>query len=255
MPSLRTTRADRSAPGRAARRPAHRGAALPARPSGVGLLDRPAPTVAAPKPASLPAPGRPLPPGFEGKRAPGGLARTGEETAIDLFGEGSELRAAVTSPVRTVGNAFGGLFSPFPSRARWRQQAVVQTAINNAWAASLGDYYERCGWILWDRNSGNYSVLPTTVGDQYACQPTPRPPDPAAAAANQVYQVGHWHIHPPLDPGIPAMTTPANWPIGPSPQDENFAQANNSPGIVRDYTTVLRDRGTTDYTYGPWCRS
>lgn len=258
MAMLHTPRTTRTAAAPAARRAPHRGASLPARSTGVDRLDRPLPEEASPRPASLPAPGvaaRPLPPGFEGKRLPGGLARTGEETAIDLFGEGSELRAAATHPIRTVGNALGGLFSPFPSRARWRRQAVVKTAIDNAWNASLADYAERCGWILWDRSTGVYSVLPTTVGNQYACQPTPRPPDPAPGAANQVFQVGHWHIHPPLDPGIPAMTTPANWPIGPSRADENFAQANNSPGIVRDYNAVLRNTGTTDYTYGPWCRS
>jgi hypothetical protein len=40
------------------------------------------------------------------------------------------------------------------------------------------------------------------------------------------------------------------FPVGPSAADTAFANARNSPGIVRDYTTTARTV-ETEYTYGP----
>jgi hypothetical protein len=87
--------------------------------------------------------GRTLPKGFEGKKKAGNSrARTMEETAIDVAGEGSELKALVTNPGQTLANAFTGLFSGFPSRATIRQQPAVQAAISSVWTAAQGDYAE-----------------------------------------------------------------------------------------------------------------
>lgn len=233
-------------------RPARaRGQALVPPASGVGWLDRAQPRGDAarnrPLPAGMRHPpaaahGRKLPPGFGGALGDGVRARTGEETAIDLFGEGSELRAMVQHPLRTVGNALGGLVSSNPSRAQIRASPVVQNAIANAWNAAKGDYFERFGWIAYDAGTKTFSVPATSVGDQFSCTPPAKP-------ANHV---GEFHIHPPLDPGIPAMADTSKWPIGPSDTDERAAQADHSPGIVRDFDTEARTGGVVDYTYGPW---
>lgn len=242
-------------------RPARvRGHALQPPASGIGWLDRAQPRGDAarsrPLPAGMSPPprgtalgiaaggahGRKLPPGFGGALGADVRARTGEETAIDLFGEGSELRAMVQSPLQTVGNALGGLFSSNPTRAQMRASPVVQNAITNAWAAATGDYCERFGWIAYDSATQVFSVPATSVGDQFSCTPPAKP-------ANHV---GEFHIHPPLDPGIPAMADTSRWPIGPSDTDERAAQADHSPGIVRDFDTEARTGGVTDYTYGPW---
>lgn len=243
-------------------RPARpRGHALTPPASGIGWLDRAQPRGDAarnrPLPAGMSRPpqasavsapvgeahGRKLPPGFGGGGVGGGTrARTGEETAIDLFGEGSELRALVQSPLQTIGNAVGGLVGDNPSRAQMRASPVVQNAIANAWAAATGDYCERFGWIAYDKTTQVFSVPATSVGDQFKCTPPAKP-------ANHV---GEFHIHPPLDPGIPAMADTSKWPIGPSDTDERAAQADHSPGIVRDFDTEARTGGVTDYTYGPW---
>ena len=198
---------------------------------------------------------RKLPKEFEYKAKSGDRARTLEETVIDVVGTGSALNSLVTSPLQTVTNAVTGLFSGFPSRATIRKQPVVQNAINTAWAAATLDYNERFGWITWDKNTDTYNVPAVAVGTPYRITPPPKPADPAPGAANQVFQVGEFHLHPPLDPGDPAMANPLNWPIGPSETDEAAAQADNSPGIVRDFDTVARTGGTTDYTYGPWTRT
>ncbi len=198
--------------------------------------------------------GRKLPEELEFMATSGVRARTGEETKIDLVGTGSALHSLATSPLQTLGNAVSGIFSGFPSRRTIRQQAVVQTAINTAWTAGLTDYNERFGWITWDKNTDTYAVPATSVGTPYLCTPPPKPADPAPNAVNQVFHVGEFHIHPPLDPGDPAMANPNNWPIGPSQTDEDAAQADNSPGIVRDFDTIARTGNAVDYTYGPWTR-
>ncbi|MBP6899666.1 MAG: hypothetical protein KBC73_06240 [Burkholderiaceae bacterium] len=183
---------------------------------------------------------RRLPPGMS---APAGTrARTLEETAIDIAGEGSELNALVTSPLRTIGNALGGLFSRNPTRAQMRASPAVQAAISAAWAGGSADYCERFGWITYNPASGNFAVPVTAVGTSLSVTPPPKPAD----------HVGEFHIHPPLDPGDPTMANPLDWPIGPSATDERAAQADHSPGIVRDFDTVARTGGVTDYTYGPW---
>lgn len=225
----RDTLPERQAPlsgDRSGRQVRPRGRALAPPASGIGWLDR----------------GRRLPPGFSGHLGAGTRARTGEETAIDLFGEGSELRALATSPLRTIGNALGGLASSNPSRSQIRASAVVQNAIANAWTSATTDYCERFGWVAYDATTQTFSVPATSVGDQFSCTPPAKP-------ANHV---GEFHIHPPLDPGIPAMADTSRWPIGPSDTDERAAQADHSPGIVRDFDTEARTGGVTDYTYGPW---
>jgi hypothetical protein len=198
---------------------------------------------------------RALPDELEGKASSGARARTMEETAIDVGGTGSALNSLVHSPGKTVSNAFKGLFSGFPSRATIRKQAAVQTAINNAWNAAKSDYCERFGWITWDKTNKTYAVPATSVGDPYSCTPPAKPADPAPKDAKQVFHVGEFHIHPPLDPSKPDMADPKNWPIGPSQTDEKAAQADHSPGIVRDFNSIKRNSGTTDYTYGPWTRT
>ena len=198
---------------------------------------------------------RQLPDALKNKAKRGDRARTLEETKIDVMGTGSGLNSLVNSPLQTLGNAITGIFSGFPSRATIRRQAVVQNAINTAWTAATADYNERFGWITWNKTTDTYAVPATSVGTPYACTPPPKPADPAPGAANQVFHVGEFHLHPPLDPGDPAMTNPDDWPIGPSGTDESAAQNDHSPGIVRDFNTIDRMSGTTDYTYGPWTRT
>jgi len=198
--------------------------------------------------------GRQLPDELKYMAKAGDRARTLEETQIDLVGTGSALHSLLTSPLQTLGNSVSGIFSGFPSRATIRSQPVVQTAINTAWTAGLQDYNERFGWITWDKNTGAYAVPATSVGTPYSCTPPPKPADPALGAVNQVFHVGEFHIHPPLDPADPAMVNPNDWPIGPSQTDEDAAQADNSPGIVRDFDSIARTGNAVDYTYGPWTR-
>ena len=198
---------------------------------------------------------RKLPKELKYKVRSGDRARTWEETKIDLFGPGSALSSLVTSPWRTLKNAVKGLFSDFPSRATIHRQPAVQTTISAAWTAAQTDYSERFGWITWDKNADTYAVPAVSVGDQYRCTPPPKPVDPASGAASQVFHVGEFHIHPPLDPSIPGMANPHQWPIGPSETDEEAAQQDHSPGIVRDFDSIDRTGGVTDYTYGPWTRT
>jgi hypothetical protein len=198
---------------------------------------------------------RELPDELEGQLSSGARARTLEETAIDVGGTGSALNSLANSPVKTVGNAFKGLFSGFPSRATIRKQPEVEAAISSAWAQAQSDYSERFGWITWDKTNKTYAVPATSVGNPYSCTPPAKPADPANAEAPQVFHVGEFHIHPPLDPNKPDMADPKKWPIGPSDTDERAAQADNSPGIVRDFNSVNRTGGVTDYTYGPWTRT
>ncbi|MEO1094780.1 MAG: hypothetical protein AAFX01_07760 [Cyanobacteria bacterium J06638_28] len=205
--------------------------------------------------AASPTRSRKLPGAYKAKAKAGDRARTWEETAIDVAGTGSALDSLINSPMQTIGNAFSGLFSGFPSRATIRKQPVVQAAISSAWSAAQSDYAERFGWITWDKNTDTYAVPSTSVGTPYSCTPPPKPADPAPNDPNQVFHVGEFHIHPPLDPSDPAMADPLDWPIGPSQTDETAAQADNSPGIVRDFDSVDRAGGVTDYTYGPWTRT
>lgn len=181
-------------------------------------------------------------------------SRTVEETKIDLFGKGSALNSLLTSPIRTMGNSIKGIFSTFPARANFKNDPNVQGAINTAWGLATGDYCERFGWIVWNSTTGVYNVPNIDIGDQYGVTPSPKPANPAPGVPNPTFHVGEFHIHPPLDPGIPGMTNSLNWPIGPSKADEEAAQGDNSPGIVRDFNTISRLNGTTDYTYGPWKR-
>lgn len=180
-------------------------------------------------------------------------SRTLEETKIDLFGNGSALNSLFTSPGKTIGNAVKGIVSDFPARSHFKNDANVQNAINLAWGQSLLDHNERFGWIVWNSITNTYSVPLTTMGNQLGVNPPPKPADPVPGAI-QNYHVGEFHIHPPLDPALPIMNNPLNWPIGPSKADETAAQNDNSPGIVRDFNTIARINGATDYTYGPWKR-
>jgi hypothetical protein len=184
-------------------------------------------------------------------------SRTGEETVIDLVGTGSALNSLVKSPGQTVGNAFKGLVSGFPSRSTIQKQPVVKAAIDQAWSAAKSDYCERFGWITWDKKTKTYFVRDAnkSVGTPWSCTPPTKPADPDPKAKLQEFHVGEFHIHPPLDPSDPGMQDPTQLPIGPSDQDESIAQTDHSPGIVRDFTTIKRDKGTTDYTYGPWTRT
>jgi len=192
---------------------------------------------------------RALPEELKHKAPPGARARTLEQTKIEMVGTGSGLNSLVKSPKKTLKNAFRGLFSKFPSRSKIKRQPVVQAAIGTAWRAAQRDYSERFGWITWNKTTNAYAVPSTSVGDAFSCTPPPKPAD-----ADPVYHVGEFHIHPPLDPAEPSMSDPKDWPIGPSQTDEDAAQADNSPGIVRDFDSIARTGNAVDYTYGPWKR-
>lgn len=189
---------------------------------------------------------RKLPKELEYKADNADLARTWEETKVDVYGIGSALHSLGDSPSQTIRHAAKGFkqLIQYPSRHKIRKQAVVQNAIHAAWQAGVADYCERSAWITWNQATNTYGVSAVAVGTPYSCAFPPQPPD----------QVGHFHIHPPLDPHDPNMANPLRFPIGPSDTDERSAQGRNSPGIVRDFDSIRRTGGVTDYTYGPWVR-
>jgi hypothetical protein len=131
----------------------------------------------------------------------------------------------------------------FPSSAEFRQDATVEAARAADWAAGEGDYAERFGWITWNATTHAYAVVGRVAGTWEGVTPGPKPADAAP-----VYHVGEYHQHPPLPPAEAPKT--ARYPVGPSDADESTSNADNSPGVVRDFTDTTRTT-VCDYLYGP----
>jgi hypothetical protein len=113
----------------------------------------------------------------------------------------------------------------FPTSSEIREDATVEAA----------------------RAADAYAVVGKATGTWEGVTPGPKPADAAPT-----YHVGEYHQHPPLPPAEAPDT--ANYPIGPSDADETTSNADNSPGLVRDYTDTTRTT-VCDYTYGPTRRA
>jgi len=143
----------------------------------------------------------------------------------------------------------------------------VENARQKDWEDGLQDYQERGAWIVWQSSSpkdanGNrddtrasYKIVPWPLPSVGANDdaPSENPNDaiesgtpPANDSMN--FCVGHYHQHPPLDPKL--KREPSQFPVGPSPQDEKYANQLRNPGIVRDFETTDRKK-VKDYRYGP----
>lgn len=135
----------------------------------------------------------------------------------------------------------------FPTSSEISEDATVETARAADWAAGEGDYAERFAWITWNADTHAYAVVGKATGTWEGVTPGPKPADAAPT-----YHVGEYHQHPPLPPAEAPET--ANYPVGPSEADETTSNADNSPGLVRDYTDTTRTT-VCDYTYGPTRRA
>jgi len=120
------------------------------------------------------------------------------------------------------------------------------------------DLKERGAWITWSGSPGSiaegnrddvrgfYSVIRwRTAGVNDSVSPGPFPEE-----TSLTFCVAHYHQHPPLTPDEESQR--ANFPVGPSPADEDSAKRFDSPGVVRDFKTIDRKPNeVTDYPYGP----
>lgn len=129
----------------------------------------------------------------------------------------------------------------FPTRATMHADGTVGASITAAWTASTTDFAERFAWVTWNATSGAFSIVGPSVGTWEGVTPPARPTDSAPT-----YHVGEYHLHPPLPPG----KNSALFPVGPSSQDRSAATSDDSPGVVRDFTTTARTV-VTNYEYGP----
>lgn len=129
----------------------------------------------------------------------------------------------------------------FPTIGTITADATVEAERAADWTAGVSDFKERAGWVMWNRTANTFSVVGKVTGTEDGVNPGATPAD-----SGDNFMVGHYHQHPPLRPG----RNSANFPVGPSGADTNFANNRNSPGVVRDFTD--RTRATvTNYTYGP----
>jgi hypothetical protein len=140
----------------------------------------------------------------------------------------------------------------FPARSTWVQDENVKAARDEDWEAGEGDYLERAGWISWNKDTDEFSVVNRAVGDESGVDPGGPPAD-----NDPEYCVGHYHTHPPLSPDMETARQEQldngggeMYPVAPSGADKNFAKTHKNPGIVQDFTDTTRTK-TTDYTYGP----
>lgn len=131
--------------------------------------------------------------------------------------------------------------SRFPHRSEIHASPTVMASLAAAWTAATADFGERFAWVTWNARTKAYSIVGPNAGTWLGVTPPPRPTDAAP-----VFHVGEYHLHPPLPPG----QVSANYPVGPSGQDTTAATADDSPGIVRDFTDTTRTT-VTDYEYGP----
>jgi hypothetical protein len=143
----------------------------------------------------------------------------------------------------------GGNAAPrqFPTINEAARDPRVAAARNADWAAGLADYGERFAWITWDSNNNTFNVAGRATGTWQGVTPGPKPADSGTR-----YHAGEYHQHPPLPPHLRPQTH--SFPVGPSGDDRAAANADNSPGIVRDFTNTSRTT-VRDYTYGPTRRS
>lgn len=134
----------------------------------------------------------------------------------------------------------------FPARWRIRHDDTVRDSINVDWRASRRDYGERFAWVMWNSDTGAFSLTGRATGTWLQISIPGRPSD-----APPLYHVGEYHIHPPLPPAQRRNT--ANYPVGPSSTDKTGARGADNPGVVKDFTNTQRQE-TTYYYYGPYRR-
>ncbi len=129
--------------------------------------------------------------------------------------------------------------SGYPSIFQIFCNPVVRAYMDGDWKSGLSDYKERSRWILWNKSTGKFSVTAATLGDSESVAQN-KPVD-----SGDIYWVGYYHTHPPLEPGKPTD----GYKVGPSPQDKFIASVNKIPSLVRDYTNESRT-DVVDYMYG-----
>jgi hypothetical protein len=183
--------------------------------------------------------------------ASGGLSRvvvdeSGAET--DLMRPTSTGSMAVAQRDDTTTPATGGTGATpaqtavtFPTIGQITADATVEAERAADWTAGETDFKERAGWVMWNRTSSAFSVTGKVTGTEDGVNPGATPAD-----SGDLFMVGHYHQHPQLSPG----RDKSRFPVGPSGADTRFANARNSPGVVRDFTDTARTT-VTNYTYGP----
>ena len=114
----------------------------------------------------------------------------------------------------------------FPGVLEIARSSAVQNGMKADWAAGLKDQRERGRWILWNKDTGNFSLALVKVGNDAKGadelnQGFPPPDQPPT------YAVGMYHTHP-LNPD------PKYSQIGPSSTDRTNATLLRVPSLIVD---------------------
>jgi hypothetical protein len=148
-----------------------------------------------------------------------------------LLGEQTPGAAAPVAAVQTTAKA-----APLPARAvgsakvpaleAIAKDPVVTAAINKAWTNSnpntAGKKQETGFWVVKDDKTGKLSIVQfPSNGTRDSLTPGAPPSSPGKTT------VAFFHTHP--------NTVKEGYVNGPSPADQNFATANNIPGIIRSH--------------------
>jgi hypothetical protein len=182
--------------------------------------------------------------------------RSMSSTAVDalqrqLLGSQSPVEIHhVDNPKRLraiYGGGGGSTPTQFPTVTEAAASPKVSASRNADWTAAQTDFAERFAWVTWDSSKNSFDVSGKATGTWQGVTPGPKPAD-----SGSVYHAGEYHQHPPLPPAQRPHTH--SFPVGPSGADTSAANADNSPGIVRDFATTARTT-VKDYTYGPTRRS
>lgn len=119
----------------------------------------------------------------------------------------------------------------FPGILSIATSKAVREAMDLDWQAGLKDQLERGRWILWNKETGEFSVSAVKVGD-----PTTGDKEVDIGAATpdteNVFTVGMYHTHPP-NPKYPD--------VGPSLPDKVKANGLRIPSLVRDINPDTAD--------------
>ena len=137
------------------------------------------------------------------------------------------------------------------------ENPTVKAQREKDWSDALKDRKERGAWIMWqgspgdsssgdrDDTRGRYSLIPWPLGVNEQVTPADFPSEHSMSLC-----VAHFHLHPPLEPA--AETGGFRYPVGASVADTRNAEREDSPGVVRDFETEAREKGSVrDYFYGP----
>ncbi|MGH1396542.1 MAG: VWD domain-containing protein [Trichormus sp.] len=130
----------------------------------------------------------------------------------------------------------------FPSILSIATSKVVQEAMDLDWKAGLTDQLERGRWILWNKQTGEFSVSAVKVGDPTTGDKEVDIGSPPPDTSN-VFTVGMYHTHPP---------NPKYKDVGPSDADKGKATLAKIPSLVRDSNPDTPDPNDyQNYLVGP----